>query len=115
MPIDREEFEKSPDERMSVGSGTNADVVLTFLSENPDKAYTLEEVHDETGVKKGSLGAVLSRLRERGLVKHRGKYWTIEDDDRLASAAAAELAESTVLEEDEFDKEEWLEHAPDDR
>ncbi len=63
----------------------------------------------------GSLGAVLSRLRERGLVKHRGKYWTIEDDDRLAGAAAVELAESSVLEEDEFDKEEWLEHAPDDR
>jgi len=49
------------------------------------------------------------------LVKHRGKYWTIEDDDRLAGAAAVELAESSVLEEDEFDKEEWLEHAPDDR
>jgi len=99
---------------MSVGTDTNGDAVLTFLSDNPDKAYTLEEIHDATGVKKGSLGAVLSRLRERGLVKHRGKYWTIEDDDRLASAAAAELAESAVLEEDEFDKEEWLEHAPDD-
>ena len=49
------------------------------------------------------------------MVKHRGKYWTIEDDDRLAGAAAVELAESSVLEEDEFDKEEWLEHAPDDR
>ncbi|MDZ7687984.1 MAG: TrmB family transcriptional regulator [Halobacteriales archaeon] len=114
MPIEREEFETAPDERMSVGTDTNADAVLTFLSDNADKAYTLDEIHDTTGVKKGSLGTVLSRLRERGLVKHRGKYWTIEDDDRLASAASAELAESAVLEEDEFDKEEWLEHAPDD-
>lgn len=114
MPIEREEFEKSPDGRMSVGSGTNADAVLTFLSDNDDKAYTIDEIHEATGVKKGSLGTVLSRLRERGLVKHRGKYWTIEDDDRLAGAAAAELAESAALGEDEFDKQEWLEHAPDD-
>ncbi len=113
MPIEREEFETAPDGRMSVGSGTNADCVLSFLSDNPDKAYTIDEIHQETGVKKGSLGTVLSRLHERGLVKHRGKYWTIEDDDRLAGAAAAELAGSAVLEEDEFDKEEWLEHAPD--
>lgn len=114
MPIEREEFEKAPDERLSVGTGTNADCVLSFLSDNPNKAYTIDEINKATDVKKGSLGAVLSRLRERGLVKHRGKYWTIEDDDRLASAAAAELAESAVLEEDEFDKEEWLEHSPDD-
>jgi predicted transcriptional regulator of viral defense system len=114
MPIEREEFEKSPDGRMSVGSETNADAVLTFLSDNSDKAYTLDEIHEATGVKKGSLGTVLSRLRERGLVKHRGKYWTIEDDDRLAGAAAVELAESAVLEEDEFDKEEWLKHASDE-
>mgnify|MGYP000258734855 CR=1 FL=1 len=114
MPIEREEFETAPDERLSVGTGTNADEVLSFLSKNPDKAYTLDEIHEATGVKKGSLGTVLSRLKEHGLVKHRGKYWTIEDDERLASTAAAELAESAVLEEDEFDKEEWLEHAPDD-
>ena len=114
MPIEREEFEKAPDERLSVGTGTNADYVLSFLSDNPDKAYTIDEIHEATDVKKGSLGAVLSRLRERGLVKHRGKYWTIEEDDRLAGAAAAELAESEVLEEDDFDKKEWLEYASED-
>jgi len=114
MPIEREEFETAPDERLSVGTGTNADEVLSFLSENPGKAYTIDEIHEATGVKKGSLGAVLSRLRERGLVKHKGKYWTVEDDDRLAGAAAAELAESAVLEEDEFNKKKWLEHASDE-
>lgn len=114
MPIEREEFEAAPDERLSVGTGTNADEVLSFLGDNPEKAYTIDEIHEATGIKKGSLGAVLSRLRERGLVKHRGKYWTVEDDDRLAGAAAAELAESAALEEDEFDKKEWLEHASDE-
>jgi len=75
--MEREEFEEAPDERLSVGTDTNADRVLSFLCDNPDKAYTVGEIHEATGVKKGSLGVVLSGLREKGLLKHRGKYWTI--------------------------------------
>jgi len=67
---------------------------------------------NHTDLNKGSLGTVLSRLRERGLVKHRGKYWTIQEDDRITSVATEELAESEVLEGEDFDKREWLEHAP---
>lgn len=111
MPIEREEFESGDERRLSLAPDTNADVVLSFLVENSDKAYTLSEVHEATEVKKGSLGAVLSRLRDRGLVKHRGKYWTVEEDDRLASAAAERASESDRLEEDEFDKDEWMECA----
>nr|WP_290819278.1 helix-turn-helix domain-containing protein [Halovivax sp.] len=46
------------------------------------------EIHDATGITSGSVGAALSRLEDRGLVRHRGRYWAISEDDRLAPAAA---------------------------
>lgn len=60
----------------------------------------------------GRIGPVLVRLEERGLVRHKGKYWTIGEDDRLASYAAMAHTFATVEErfpDEEMD--EWLEHA----
>ncbi len=111
MPVESEEFESSGERRLSVAPDTHAGRVLSFLKENGDRAYTLSELHDATEINKGSLGAVLSRLRDDGLVVHRGKYWTVAEDERLAAAAAAEASESGRLTEDEFDKDEWLDHA----
>jgi len=58
VPIEREEFEEAPDERLTVGEDTNADRVLSFLCDNPDKAYTLGEIGEATDVNKGSLGTI---------------------------------------------------------
>jgi predicted transcriptional regulator of viral defense system len=79
MPIEREEFEGSSEEALGVEEGTHADTVLTFLAENDDKAFTGSEIHDETGIKRGSVGAVLSRLKDAGLVEHKGRYWAVSE------------------------------------
>lgn len=81
MPIDIEEFEQSDQENLRAGGPTNAERILSFLAENADRAYTPREIHDATGVARGSVGVVLSRLEDRGLVRHRGEYWAIADGD----------------------------------
>ncbi len=80
MPIDIDEFEKKSDGDIGVEEGTNADRVLSFLAENDDSAFTQSEIHDETGVKRGSVGAVLSRLEDADLVRHKGTYWAVTPD-----------------------------------
>lgn len=110
MPIDLEEFERSEDEELT--KETNADRVLRFLWENSDKAFTQSEIRESTGVKRGSVSVVLSRLEDAGLVRHKGNYWAIGDEDRVASEVS--FVETTRTANERFgkeDMEEWLEHA----
>lgn len=88
MAIDIEEFESGPESLLELDRETNGFKALSFLAENPEKAFTPGEISDETGIKRGSIGTVLGRLEENGLVRHRGKYWAIAEDDRIASFTA---------------------------
>lgn len=83
MPIDIERFEKGPAEELRAGGQSNAEEILTFLASSPDQAYTPKEIHDATGVARGSVGVVLSRMEDRGLVRHRGEYWAIADVENI--------------------------------
>jgi predicted transcriptional regulator of viral defense system len=102
MPIGIDRFENEPEEILDFGKGTQPYEILKFLAENNDQAFTQKEIHQATDIKRGSVGAVLSRLEERGLVRHKGKYWTVEKDDKLASAAAQEAASSTSTTDDYY-------------
>ena len=108
MPIDIERFEKGPEEELRAGGRTNAEEILSFLASNPDQAYTPKEIHEETGVARGSVGVVLSRLEERDLVRHRGEYWAIADaediEKTLSAMATARAATERFGPED---PEEW--------
>lgn len=89
MPIDIEQFESRDEEALRAGGPTNAEVVLAFLAANDDQAFTPKEVHEATGLPRGSVGVVLSRLADRDLVRHRGEYWAIDPDagvDRTLTA-----------------------------
>jgi DNA-binding IclR family transcriptional regulator len=103
MPISIDRFDEEPSSALDIEDGTQPHRILQFLAENDDKAYTQTELHDATGISRGSVGAVLSRLEERGLVRHRGRYWAIGDDDRLASYAAGTRASSTATTDDDDD------------
>ncbi len=95
MPIDIDEFERGTPESLDVGEGTQAETVLKYLADNHDRAYKQSELHDELDIKRGSLGAVLSRLEDAELVRHKGRYWAVSEtakralddtDDELPSA-----------------------------
>ena len=103
MPISIDRFESEPNETLTLQEGTQPYRILRFLAENDDKAFTQSEIHEETGIKRGSVGTVLSRLEERGLVRHRGRYWAIAEDDRLASYAAQTGASSVSTNDDYYD------------
>jgi len=112
MPIDIETFESSASDRLESGGDTNADRVMRFLAAHPEQAFTQSEIRDATDVKAGSISVVLSRLEERGLVRHKGNYWALGDAEDVAAYAG--LRESTRAANDRFgeeDIEEWLEHA----
>ena len=115
MPIDIETFESSPEDRLQQSGETNADRVMRFLATHPDQAFTQSEIREATGVKAGSISVVLSRLEDRGIVRHKGNYWALDEGDDVA--AYTSMVESTRATNDRFgeeNREEWLEHAVND-
>lgn len=88
MPIDIDRFEEGSPPRRDTG-GTNAETLLAFLAASPDQAFTPQEIHEATDVPRGSVGVVLSRLEDRGLVRHRGDYWAIADADDIEKTLTA--------------------------
>jgi Mn-dependent DtxR family transcriptional regulator len=111
MSIDIERFEEEDPDLWD--GATNAERVLAFLSEHDDRAWKQSEIADRTGIKRGSIGSVLARLHERGLVRHRGEYWAITDDrERLRSAV--DLHRITTMLNERYGSEkqsEWKTHA----
>ena len=115
MPIDIETFESAPEDHLRKSGETNADRVMRFLAGHPDQAFTQREIRDATDVKAGSISVVLSRLEDRGLVRHKGNYWAVGEADEIA--AYTSLYERTRAANDRFgeeDMDEWVEHAVDD-
>ena len=105
MPIGIDRFEEEPADVLDLQEGTQPYRILRFLAEHSDQAFTQTEVHEATGIKRGSVGAALSRLEDRGLVRHRGRYWAIGKDDRLASYAAQTRASSSSTADDYYGDE----------
>jgi len=108
MPIDIDRFEDAPEEDLRAGGPTNAEVILDFLAANPGQAFTPKEIHERTDVARGSVGVVLARLHEDGLVRHRGEYWAVADvediDVTLTTMAATRAANDSLGPED---RDEW--------
>lgn len=120
MPISKDQFEElgGGGDEDGPTPGTNAAKILEFLRDHPDKAYTQSELAAETGVKAGSVGPTLVRLRERGRVDHQGTYWRVSDHDRSVAATTGHAAATLAAREtDEAtpQMEEWQEHAVDPR
>lgn len=97
MPVDFEAYDPSLG-RIDLAKGTNARAILAFLIEHAGVGFTPREIHEATGVARGSVGPTLDRLAEHGLVRHKGEYWAAPSDDRLAAAVSIALSMDTVRE-----------------
>lgn len=116
MPISADRFDEIDDEDDGPAPGTNAHEILSFLSEHADQAFTQSEIVEATGIKRGSVGPTLVRLRDTGRVDHRGRYWRVSDHERSLDAATGHAAAAAASHEDEsFAYDEWREHAVDPR
>jgi predicted transcriptional regulator of viral defense system len=109
MPIDIDRFEQADKESLQGRSEpTNAEIILQFLASNPEQAYTPKEIHEATEVTRNSVGVVLSRLENRGLVRHRGEYWAIaEGEDIEQTLDAFRVSRSATDRLGEEDPDEW--------
>jgi CRP-like cAMP-binding protein len=105
MPIKIDRFDDEPVAVLDLQEGTNPYRILHFLAIHDEQAFTQTEIAEATDITRGSVGAALSRLEDRGLVRHRGRYWAIGDDDRLAAYAAQIRGSSASTTDDYYGEE----------
>ena len=79
MPIDIDHFEDAPGD-----STPTSQRVVRFLAANDDRAFRRGEIAEAIDADPETVGTNLTRLKARGLVRHREPYWTFTDDRQRA-------------------------------
>jgi len=83
--IDIDEFEDADEEEFTERNDTER--IVLFLDENDDRAWKAATIADQLDLDTDAVSSILSRLKERGLVRHKRPYWAItDDDDRIRDA-----------------------------
>ena len=83
--IDIEEFEDADADEFAERNDTER--IVLFLDKHDDRAWKAATIAERLGLDTDAVSAILSRLKERGLVRHKRPYWAITDDaERLQSA-----------------------------
>ncbi|WP_394741860.1 MarR family transcriptional regulator [Natronococcus roseus] len=109
MPVRFDEYD--PDEhQIDLGEGTNANRILTFLLENPEYGFTPKEIHEATGVARGSVSPTLLRLEDHGLVRHKGDQWAAASDERIAAYRGMHVSLEAIADRQSDD---WYANNPD--
>lgn len=73
MSIDRDTFENASEEELAGISVPEQ--VLGFLADNEDRAFKAREIVGQIDGEEDAVSTALSRLKARGLVKHKATYW----------------------------------------
>ena len=83
--IDIDEFNNADADEFEERNDTER--IVLFLDKHDDRAWKAATVAEQLGLDTDAVSAILSRLKERGLVRHKRPYWAITDDEeRLQSA-----------------------------
>lgn len=110
MPISIDEFESGsvPTER------SVPERVVAFLVSNDDRAFTRSEIATALDADPNAVGTALSRLKSRDLVRHRGQYWAITDDESRLGASYDLHSITAALDEGDggIDPDAWDDAAP---
>lgn len=116
MPVEFDSYDPSQG-RLDLSEGTNAHAILSFLARHPGTGFTPKEIHEATGVARGSVSPTLQRLDDWELVRHKGEYWAIAEDDRLGAVAAMLTGLEAVSDrygDDAYARDDgWAEDLPD--
>lgn len=111
MPVSIDEFESG-----DLPEGPSVpEQVITHLYTNRDAAFTRAEIATAIGEDPNTVGTALTRLKERGLVRHRGNYWAITADRQRVAGAYDLHGVSQRLDESDggISAAEWDAVAPD--
>jgi DNA-binding transcriptional ArsR family regulator len=118
MPVEFEEYTESTEGEefdWTLREGSNAHRILAFLAEHPEQGFTPKEMHEATGVTRGSVGKTLQRLEERQLVRHAEPYWAIGDDDRVGTYLGMLSSLEAIAEREGTEEYEKWREAADER
>lgn len=83
--IDIDEFENADPGEFEDRNETER--IVRFLDENDDRAWKAATIAEQLELESDTVSAILSRLKERGLVRHKRPYWAITDDEERLRAA----------------------------
>jgi predicted ArsR family transcriptional regulator len=67
--IDIEEFENADADKFEERNDTER--IVCFLDKHDDRAWKAATIADQLGLETDAVSAILSRLKERGLVRHK--------------------------------------------
>lgn len=83
--IDIEEFENT--DVADLDDRTDTERIVGFLDDHDDRAWKASTIATKLDLETDAVSAILSRLKDRQLVRHKRPYWAItDDDDRLQAA-----------------------------
>ncbi|SHH65396.1 MarR family transcriptional regulator [Halobaculum gomorrense] len=83
--IDIDGFENADPDKFE--ERTDTERIVQFLDEHDDRAWKAATIAAELELDTDAVSAILSRLKERGLVRHKRPYWAITDDEERLQAA----------------------------
>ena len=83
--IDIEEFEDAEVDEFVERNDTER--IVLFLDNHDDRAWKAATIAERLGLETDAVSAILSRLKERGLVRHKRPYWAITADEERLQAA----------------------------
>jgi predicted ArsR family transcriptional regulator len=83
--IDIEEFENADTGEFEERNDTER--IVLFLDDHDDRAWKAAAIAERLRLDPDTVSAILSRLKERGLVRHKRPYWAITDDEKRLQSA----------------------------
>jgi Mn-dependent DtxR family transcriptional regulator len=96
--IDIDEFENTDVDDLN--DRTDTERIVGFLANHDDRAWKASTIATRLDLKTDAVSAILSRLKDRELVRHKRPYWAItDDDDRLRSAYELHQYHETAAEQ----------------
>jgi len=112
MPVSIDEFESGD----LPGEPSVPERVVRYLVSNAELAFTRSEIVTAIDADPNTAGTALTRLKNRGLVRHKGDYWAITDDEDRIRAAYDTHSTTERLDADDggIDPEEWDAVAPEE-
>jgi DNA-binding transcriptional ArsR family regulator len=113
MPIQFDEYTESDEFGNWLRPDSNSYRILSFLAAHPEQGFTPTEIHENVDIPMGSVGPTLQRLKERELVRHKGSYWAIARDARLAGLASTLSTLRSMNDIDDREDVDWEAEAAD--
>jgi Transcriptional regulator. len=83
--IDINEFENA--DAAGFEERNDTERIVLFLDKNDDRAWKAATIAEQLGLDTDAVSAILSRLKQRGLVRHKRPYWAITDDEEQLQSA----------------------------